>query len=193
MVFSESHASRLLYNSTVVVALLWAPNYFYFRSSPEEMHRWASPELRTMLGDEIYKVFIFLADNVEFISQGSLDLLLDSILFSSKLKSSCSVKLFTLSLSSGLINWRAPLFGGGAEEITAMERFLSSAECRRVRERYKRRIVAFTDRGFSRLSAELLDGIYLLHPGLQELRGQYTAEHAVWKQVRSVRRAGTHI
>lgn len=176
----------LLYNSTVVVALLWAPNYFHFRSSPDEMRRWASPELCTMLGDEIYRTFIFLADNVEFIAQGSLDLLLDAILFSSKLKSSCSVKLFTLSLSSGLINWRAPLFGGGAEEITAMELFLRSAECRCIRDRYKRRIVAFTDRGFSRLSADLLDGIFLLHPGLQELRGQYSAEHAVWKQVRDM-------
>ena len=146
-----------------------------------------------MLGDEIYKAFIFLADNVEFISQGSLNLLLDSVLFSSKLKSVCSVKLFTLSLSSGLINWRAPLFGGGAEEITPMERFLQSDECRRVREQYKRRILAFTDRGFSRLPAELLDGIYLLHPGLQELRGQYSAEHAVWKQVCDVQNAGTHI
>ena len=168
----------------MMVALLWAPNYFHFRSSPDDMRHWASPELRTMLGDEISKAFIFLADNVEFISQGSLDLLLQSILFSEKLQSSCSVKLFTLCLSSGLINWRAPLFGGGATEINAMERFLKSDECGRVREQYKKRIVAITDRGFSRLDAKLLDGIFLLHPGVQELRGQYSAEHAIWKQVR---------
>lgn len=67
-----------------------------------------------------------------------------------------------------------------------MELFLRSAECRCIRDRYKRRIVASTDCGFSRLSADLLDGIFLLHPGLQELRGQYSAEHAVWKQVRDM-------
>ena len=136
-----------------------------------------------MLGKQAGEVFLFLADNVEFVCQSSHHLLLDSILFSEKLQSVSSVKLYTICLSSGLLIWRAPLLGGGAKEITPMEQFLKSDDFKRVRERYLGRILAFVDRGFANLPLELGEAIHLLHPGVQELRGQYTAEHATWKQV----------
>lgn len=145
-----------------------------------------------MLGDDVDKFFLYLADNVEFICEGSLHLLLDGIVFSGKLKSVSSVKLFTLCLSSGIINWRPPLFGGGALEIIGMELFLKSAEFRRVHEQYRGRIVGFVDRGFGGLPRDLLADTHLLHPGVEQLRGQYSAEHAVWKQVHKLPCMGTH-
>lgn len=166
------------------VALLWAPNYFHFRSSPDEVRRWTLPNVRALFPNADDKVLVFLADCVEFIAQGSLHIIEQLFLYSFKLKKAHSLKLLTVCLSLGLIIWRAPLFGGSTSETTPLERFLKSAEFERARASFTRGIFVFTDRGFSRLSPDLLKGVHLLHPGLEPLRAQYSALHAVWKQVR---------
>jgi hypothetical protein len=182
-IHSATQVSDLLFNAAVFNAILWAPNYFYFRSAPEEVRRWTLPALFEALRGISDEAFFILADNVEFITLSSGNILEQLFLWSSKLKKLHSAKLFTACLALGIIIWRSPLFGGSTQEITPLEWLIKSPEFAEVRRRFKEFIFLFTDRGFTRIPADLVKDLHFLHPGIGELKGQYSPLYATWNQV----------
>ena len=155
-----------LHNSSLMVAIFWAPNYFFFRTSMHDLEQWTLPSLHTLLrAKELF--LVLLADNTELISEGSLNTLLQLYLYSFKLKHKHSLKLFTACLSSGMIVYRAPLFGGSTPEVTALEVFVASAELAALRKQHAfSSVVCATDLGFTETDPELLSkwGVQLLFP-----------------------------
>lgn len=168
----------------MLVALLWAPNYLCLRATREEAHRWTAEDLAATFGERADDTLVLVADCAEIISRGSLNLLEQLYLYSFKLEHVHSLKLFTVCFTTGLIACRAPLYGGSSPEIAPMEHFLVSDDFKRLQAVFGTRIILFCDRGFSRLSKDLLGRVHLLHPGLEAAGGSDSASHAVWKLVR---------
>lgn len=181
---SEQHMSDLLHNAALFVALLWAPRHFYW--SPDEADRvaWTSDAVKAAFGKHLSSVYILLADNTEFMTESSENLILQSFLFSSKAAHAHSAKLFTVSSSRRRLVWRAPLAGGVTKEITGMERFLESAEYKSLQNAGVKSVYMFTDRGFRDLHPSAKAELHLLTPGLLDAQHTYPAGHCAWRQVR---------
>ena len=176
--------SDLLHNAALFVALLWAPRHFYW--SPDEADRvaWTSDAVKAAFGKHLSSVYILLADNTEFMTESSENLILQSFLFSSKAAHAHSAKLFTVSSSRRRLVWRAPLAGGVTKEITGMERFLESAEYKSLQNAGVKSVYMFTDRGFRDLHPSAKAELHLLTPGLLDAQHTYPAGHCAWRQVR---------
>lgn len=137
-----------------------------------------------MLSAPTDKSCVLLADNTELICESSKELLLQSYLYSSKLKHTHSVKLFTVCTTNRRIVWRAPLFGGGSSEDAAMDLFFKSKEFLTLISSGVEHVFLLTDRGILRYRKVLQQQVHHLSPGLLPEDRHYPEGHCVWKQVR---------
>lgn len=175
--------SLLLHNAAIFVALLWAPRYFRWCESLDELRYWTKDSFLAMLAVPHEKACLLLADLTELICESSSELILQSYLYSSKLKHTHSVKLFTVCTTSRRIIWRASLFGGGSSEDIPFELFLKSKELLALTAAGVEHIFLFTDRGIFRYRAVAAQEVHHLTPGLLPAGGHYPEGHCVWKQV----------
>jgi len=129
------------------------------------------------------KSCILLADLTELICESSKELILQSYLYSSKLKHTHSVKLFTVCTTSRRIIWRAALFGGGTPEDIPFELFLKSKEFLSLLAAGIEHVFLLTDRGIFRYRKVREQEVHHLTPGLLPPGGHYPEGHCVWKQV----------
>lgn len=180
---SAQYASLLVHNAAIFVALLWAPRYFRWCNSAAELQEWTKESFLAMLSGPREKSCILLADLTELICESSHELILQSYLYSSKLKHIHSLKLFTVCALSHRIIWRAVLFGGGTSEDTPLELFLKSKEFQSLRAAGIEHVFLFTDRGIFRYRVVEEPGVHHLTPGLLPPGGHYPEGHCVWKQV----------
>jgi hypothetical protein len=129
------------------------------------------------------KSCVLLADNTELICESSKELLLQSYLYSSKLKHVHSIKLFTVCTTSRRIIWRSPLFGGGTSEDSPMDLFLKSKEFLALLAAGVEHVFLLTDRGILRYRKVQEREVHHLTPGLLPADRHYPEGHCVWKQV----------
>lgn len=183
---SEQYASLLVRNAAVFVALLWAPRYFRWCDSADELQRWTHDSFSAMLSVPHEKCCILLADLTELLCESSHELILQSYLYSSKLKHTHSLKLLTVCALSRRIVWRAALFGGGTPEDTPFELFLKSQEFKSLQAAGIEHVFLLTDRGIFRYRTVQQHEVHHLTPGLLPTGGHYPEGHCVWKQVRVV-------
>ena len=146
--------SDLLHNAALFVALLWAPRHFYWSTHADDRIAWTSEKVKETFSTKLGEIYVLLADNTELVTESSLNLILQSFLFSSKSGHLHSSKLFTVSTSRRRLVWRAPLSGGVTKEITGMEQFVRSLEFQQLRVAGVA-IYMFTDRGFKGLPLAL--------------------------------------
>lgn len=177
--------SCVAHNALLFVALLWAPHHFYWSASEEDRLSWTSDNIKSLFAKSLASVYVLLGDNTELITESSLNLILQSVLFSSKSGHEHSVKLFTVCATRRRLVWRPPLLGGVGKEITGMERFMQSPEYASLSKSGVGSVYMFTDRGFRDLDAKKKAELHLLTPGLLDGHHTYPAGHAAWKQVRS--------
>lgn len=145
----------VLHNALLFVALLWAPRHFYWSSDEADRLAWTTDNVKSLFPKSLGTVYALLADNTELTTESSLNLILQSVLFSAKLRHLHTAKLFTVCATRRRIVWRAPLLGGVAKEITGLEMFTRSAEHASLMKSGVDAIYMFTDRGFRGLDAHL--------------------------------------
>ena len=180
---SAHYASLLIRNAAIFVALLWAPRYFRWCESLHELQRWTKESFLAMLSVPHDKACILLADLTELICESFTELILQSYLYSSKLKHTHSVKLFTVCTTLKRIIWRAALFGGSSSEDVPFEVFLKSREFLALLAAGAEHIFLLTDRGIFRYRKVSAQEVHHLTPGLLPPGGHYPEGHCVWKQV----------
>lgn len=169
-----------------MLALFWAPRYFYFRTKLHELREWTIPSLRSQL-DAHALFLVLLADNTELISESSLNALLQLYLFSFKLDPAHSLKLFTACLSSGVIVYRPPLFGGSTPEVTPLEWFLRCRELADLRQlHHLTRVICAVDMGFTATDPKVLSqsGVELLFPSRHVGNQRLSIAEVLIKEVR---------
>lgn len=176
--------SDLLHNAALFVALLWAPRHFYWSSAEADRVAWTSEGVKAAFRKRLSSVYVLLGDNTELITESSLNLILQSFLFSSKSGHLHSAKLFTVSATRRRLVWRAPLAGGVTKEITGVERFLESAEYKSLQGAGANSVYMFTDRGFHDLHPSAKAELHLLTPGYLDEHHTYPPGHCAWQQVR---------
>lgn len=176
--------SDLLHNAALFVALLWAPRHFYWSADEADRVAWTSDAVKAAFSKQLSSVYVLLADNTEFMTESSDNLILQSFLFSSKAGHAHSVKLFTVTSSRHRLVWRAPLAGGVTKEITGVERFLESVEYKLLQNAGVKSVYMFTDRGFRDLHPSAKAELHLLTPGLLDAQHTYPAGHCAWREVR---------
>jgi hypothetical protein len=134
----------------IFVALFWSP--LYLRRPDLEVLTKVPARFQSALSPaNEAPTIVLVADNTEFISHSSGNLLLQSFLWSSKLKKAHSTKLLLITTLSGLIVWRSPLFGGSTPEPELLEYFFQSDDFHSLPTAAN--VVILVDRGFKKLIA----------------------------------------
>jgi hypothetical protein len=173
--------SLLLHNSIIFLSVYWAPRYLAmpFRLSDLQAHG----HLQLFLRDA--NTVALMGDCVEFISLGSLNLLLQLYLYSSKLKHIHSLKLFVFVTAKGLIAFRSSISGGGTREPQGHEQVTNSPVFKKFMDDHPdAQVIAFLDRGFTRTHVQSDRRVHLLYPtsGEKDL-DTLSSGHAAWRQV----------
>jgi hypothetical protein len=173
--------SLLLHNSIIFMAIYWAPRYFAIPFPREALQKHSNADL--VFHDP--GAVALMGDCVEVISLGSLNLLLQLYLYSSKLEHIHSIKMFVYVTTKGLIAFRSSIFGGGSPEPAGHEQVARSpAFTSFIQECADTKIVAFLDRGFTRTAEQGNESVHLLFPTSgEQTTNALSASHAVWRQV----------